>query len=66
MKGIIQEVSKREDVRNMSAILVRIIDIVEQYHKQYPAIVEAEKPEPKPKKNVTGNTNNKGKETKTD
>lgn len=57
MKAQIQEISKRENVRNMSAIMARMLDIVEQYHKQYPAPVVAEENKPEKK-----NGKHKGKE----
>lgn len=34
----IQEISKRDNIRNISAIMARMIDIVEQYHKEFPPI----------------------------
>ena len=42
MKEQTKKFLKEKNVRNMSAIMARILDIVEQYHKQYPAQVVAE------------------------
>ena len=47
MKNQIQEISKRENVRNMSAIMSRMLDICEQYHDKFPAPKVVEKPKPK-------------------
>lgn len=62
MKTQIQEVSKRENIRNMSAIMARILDIVEKYHKDTPAPVEAEED----KENKKDDGRNKTKKADTD
>ena len=50
MKNAIQEISKRDNVRNISAILARMLDIVEEYHTAHPYTPpEEKKPEKKQK-----------------
>jgi hypothetical protein len=51
MKNAIQEISKRENVRNISAIMARMLDIVEHYHAQTPFTPPEEKQKKKPKDN---------------
>jgi len=60
IKAQIQEISKRENVRNMSAIMARMLDIVEKYHNDTPFVVAPE--EIKSNKKDGGKTNTKTKE----
>ena len=55
MKNQIQEISRRENVRNISAIMARMLDIVENYHKEHPFVAKEEKENGK-NKNKKGKT----------
>ena len=55
----IQAISKRENVRNISAIMARMLEIVEKYHKEYPYIEPKKKEVKKEKKKNEGSNNKK-------
>ncbi len=42
VKNVVQEISKRDDIRNMSSIMARMLDIVEKYHENTPIPTEEE------------------------